>query len=169
MIYKYFPFIVDQMEIVGNEIVQSVRYWQFIKKAESCLIKLRKHVEFIFRDMVQVEAVASFKNFCLGTSTKKEWVFGDIKKTLLEIVDDIYTLISGTSKSVSRPYDQLCLTIVQSLIVRQGILFYEKTTLIKFHNAFCCVFCKDMRFSLFEQFYAQILLSPNLFTLQMQS
>ena len=126
--------LAQQMEVVGDAVIQSLLLRYLIEKAESRSIDLHQHVEFIGRDMLHVETITHLQHLLTGMSAQEKRIVRNVEETLLEIVDDIYALVDGLRKGLCSPYQWFHLAIVQALRLANGILRNEKMGYLYLHK-----------------------------------
>ena len=90
---------IDEMKIIRYSIFQPVLHWQLIEEVESFLVHLQQHLQVVLWHMVDINLITSLHKLLWLQATEISQIVGGIDKVLVEIIDDIHTLVGAASKS----------------------------------------------------------------------
>ena len=125
---------IDEMKIIRNSIFQPVLHWQLIEEVESFLVHLQQHLQVVLWHMVDINLITCLHELIWLQATEISQIVGGIDKVLVEIIDDIHTLISAASKSLCCIHQSFYLAIILLGNVVHLVGMEEKVILVVVHN-----------------------------------
>ena len=100
------------MEVVGDGVFQVVFHRQLIEEVEAFLVDLQQHLKVCLWHMVDIHLITSLHQLFGLQATEIRQIIRGIDEILVEVVDDIDTLVGATGKSLCRIHQQFYLAVI---------------------------------------------------------
>ena len=104
VVHQIAIFTVPDMEVIAHETATALVDGFIIESLEAHFVDLGQHGLFLGWYMVDIQAVAHLLHLLGSMTAQEQWIARHVQETLPEVVDDVYTLVSGIGHRINGAY-----------------------------------------------------------------